>query len=88
MAKIEYGNRGVNFAEFKSTEQTGNGAEQSVAHGLAKKPDQVLIIPSNLTGGAYVVTEGNHDSTNVKVTVTSGEKYIVWAKAIYQGRVA
>ena len=44
-------------------------------------PSVVMIIPSNLTGGAYVVTEGTHTSTNVVVTVTSGEKYLVVAYA-------
>lgn len=68
-------------APFKSTEQTGNGSQQSIAHGLGVTPSVVMIIPSNLTGGAYVVTEGTHTSTNVVVTVTSGEKYLVVAYA-------
>lgn len=68
-------------APFKSTEQTGNGSPQNVAHGLGVTPSVVMIIPSNLTGGAYVVTEGTHTTTNVVVTVTSGEKYIVVAYA-------
>ena len=68
-------------APFKSTEQTGNGSPQNVAHGLGVTPSLVLILPSNLTGGAYVVVEGTHTSTNVVVTVTNGEKYIVVAYA-------
>ena len=68
-------------APFKSTEQTGNGSPQNVAHGLGVTPSVVMIIPSNLTGGAYVVTEGTHTSTNVVVTVTNGEKYLVVAYA-------
>lgn len=68
-------------APFKSTEQTGNGSSQNVAHGLGVVPSLVLIIPSNLTGGAYVVVEGTHTSTNVLVTVTNGEKYLVVAYA-------
>ena len=68
-------------APFKSTEQTGNGSPQNVAHGLGVVPSLVIVVPSNLTGGAYVVTEGTHTSTNVVVTVTSGEKYLVVAYA-------
>lgn len=68
-------------APFKSTEQTGNGSSQSIAHGLGVVPALVLVIPSNLTGGAYAVTEGTHTSTNVLVTVTTGEKYLVVAYA-------
>jgi hypothetical protein len=67
---------------FLSTEQTGNGSPQNVAHGLGAVPAIVFAIPSNLTaglGGAYVVTYGTHTSTNAVVTVTSGEKYRVVA---------
>ena len=58
-------------APFKSTVQTGNGVV----------PSLVMIIGYDLTGGAYVVTEGTHTSTNVVVTVTNGEKYVVIAYA-------
>jgi hypothetical protein len=68
-------------APFKSTVQTGNGSAQSVAHGLGVVPSLVMIIGYDLTGGAYVVTEGTHTSTNVVVTVTNGEKYVVIAYA-------
>lgn len=64
---------------FLSTEQTGNGSEQSVAHGLGSTPVLAYAIPSDLTGGAYTVAYGTHDSTNVNVTVTTGEKYRVVA---------
>jgi len=68
-------------APFKSTVQTGTGSAQNVAHGLGVVPSLVLIIGYDLTGGAYVVTEGVHTSTNVVVTVTNGEKYVVIAYA-------
>jgi hypothetical protein len=68
-------------APFKSTEQTGTGSPQNIAHGLGVVPSVVTIQPSNLTGGVYVVVEGTHTSTNVVVTVTSGEKYLVVAYA-------
>lgn len=64
---------------FLSTEQTGNGSAQSVAHGLGSTPSLAYVIPSNLTGGPFVVTYGTHTSTNVVVTVTNGEKYMVVA---------
>jgi hypothetical protein len=68
-------------APFKSTEQTGTGSSQSIAHGLGVVPSVVMIQASNLTGGPYVVVEGTHTTTNVLVTVTTGEKYIVVAYA-------
>lgn len=64
---------------FKSTEQTGNGSEQDVAHGLGRTPSLVMVIASELTGGADDIAEGTHDGTNVKVTATSGVKYKVVA---------
>jgi len=66
-----------------SAEQTGTGAEQSIAHGLGVTPSLVMIIitGSPATYAALTVTEGTHDATNVKVTVTSGWKYKVYAEA-------
>lgn len=64
---------------FLSTEQTGNGAPQNVAHGLGVVPSLVFVVASNLTGGPYVITYGSHTSTNAIVTATTGEKYRVIA---------
>lgn len=64
---------------FKSTEQTGSGSAQTVAHGLGSTPALYYAIPSNLTGGAYVVSAESADATNVTLTVTNGEKYKVVA---------
>ena len=66
-----------------SAEQTGTGAEQSIPHGLGVTPSLVII---NITGSpatyaALAVTEGTHDATNVKVTVTADWKYKVYAEA-------
>lgn len=64
---------------FISTEQTGNGSAQNVAHGLGTTPTSVLIIPSLNKDGAdcsFTFTKG---STNVVVTATSGAKYYVFA---------
>ncbi len=69
---------------FVSAEQTGNGSAQSVAHGLGVVPQNVLIVPTDLTpatAGSYSAVEGTHTSTNVVVTVTNGKKYKVWAQA-------
>jgi len=64
---------------FLSADQTGNGSEQSVAHGLATAPALVFAIPSDITGGAFVVAYGTHTTTNALVTVTTGEKYRIVA---------
>jgi hypothetical protein len=67
---------------FVSTEQTGTGAPQNIAHGFGVQPSLVLIVPTDTapaTVGQYTATEGAHDTTNVVVTVTSGKKYKVLA---------
>lgn len=66
---------------FKSTEQTGTGAPQNIAHGLARTPALVIVISSDdgAVTGAVTLTEGVHDGTNVVVTATSGAKYKVIA---------
>jgi len=66
-------------ATFLSTEITGSGSPQNTAHGFGQVPRLVFAIPSDLTGGAFTVVYGAHDSTNAVVTVTSGEKYKVVA---------
>ena len=77
----------VTFAKakvFVSAEQTGTGIAQNIAHGLAVVPAAVLIVPTDTapaTVGAYTVTEGVHDATNVIVTATNGKKYKVMAWA-------
>ncbi len=63
---------------FKSTEQTGTGTAQNIAHGLGRTPALVLVIPTELTGIGSIV-EGTHDGTNVVVTAVSGDKYKVFA---------
>ena len=63
----------------KSVETTGTGAPQTVAHGLGSTPVLFYAVPSNLTGGAYVVSSVTADATNVTLTVTLGEKFQVVA---------
>jgi hypothetical protein len=67
--------------QFLSTVQTGTGAQQSIAHGLGAAPAGVLVtcVDNSGSSNAFTVTEGTHDATNVKVTVTSGAKYRVMA---------
>jgi hypothetical protein len=75
----------VALAKLKMTvsaEQTGTGASQNVAHFLGVAPLAVFVSPTNVAGGtAFVVTEGAHDGTNVKLTVTSADKFKVIAFA-------
>lgn len=70
---------------FVSAEQTGSGAAQDVAHGLAAIPSLVLIVPTLLSDAAaetgFSIVEGVHDDTNVKVTATNTLKYKVMAWA-------
>lgn len=70
---------------FVSTEQTGTGSAQNVAHGLAATPSKVLIAVTELPDAAaetgFDVAEGAHTSTNVVVTVTNTVKYKVFAWA-------
>ena len=67
---------------FISTEQTGTGSAQNVAHGLGVAPTGgVLVSVTEAAGDAFDVAEGTHTSTNVVVTVTSGVKFKVLAWA-------
>lgn len=67
-------------SEFKSTEQTGNGSAQNVAHGLGATPSLVLVIPTDVPAGQATFVEGSHTATNVIVTATTGAKYKVYAR--------
>jgi hypothetical protein len=67
-------------SRFTSTEQTGTGSSQDIAHGLAATPSVVgwMVSDSGATG-IYTAVPGSHDATNIKMTVTAGVKYYVWA---------
>lgn len=73
----------VKAKAFVSTEQTGTGSPQNVAHGLAAIPAAVLVVVTEHPGtpdtGAFDVAEGAHDGTNVIVTVTANVKFKVMA---------
>lgn len=65
---------------FVSTEQTGTGSEQTIAHGLGRTPTSVFVsITDDNSGAGFTITEGSHDGTNVAVTVTDSAKYKVLA---------
>jgi hypothetical protein len=70
---------------FVSAETTGTGSSQSIAHGLGVVPAAVIVVCTDNTGGttsgAWTVTEGVHDATNVNVTVLTGKKFkvVAWA---------
>lgn len=71
-------------AVFCSTEQTGTGSAQNVAHGLGVVPSVVMIAPTELAAdlaAGYGCAEGTHTTTNVVVTVTTGAKFKVFAWA-------
>ena len=67
-------------SRFTSTEQTGTGSSQNVAHGLGTTPSHVwwAVSDSGATG-IYTLVPGVHDATNAKFTVTSGVKFYVFA---------
>jgi hypothetical protein len=69
-------------AWFESTEQTGTGASQNVAHGLGRAPRLVIVTATeghDGAGGAGTqaadIAYGVHTSTNVVVTVSNGAKF-------------
>ena len=64
---------------FVSTEQTGTGSNQNIAHGAARVPALVVAIGTTLTGGAYAILYGTHDATNIVVNCTNNEKFQVLA---------
>ena len=75
-------------AVFFSAEQTGTGAEQSIAHGLAATPSKVALLPTAGHDGSGAagdkmpsLAQGTHTGTNVKATVSQGAKFtvIAWA---------
>lgn len=65
-------------AMFTSTEQTGTGSSQNVAHGFGATPSMWWAGPTDITAG-WVVSAGSSDATNVSITVTSGAKFRIYA---------
>jgi len=77
----EFQSAGPQQKQFVSAVQTGTGASQNIAHGLGAAPAGVLISCTDNSGSSnvFTVTEGTHDATNVKVTVTTSAKFKVLA---------
>jgi hypothetical protein len=70
---------------FVSDEITSTGSEQTISHGLGRKPKLSFAFPTE-TSDAYDpnfdIDEGTHDAEHVKFTVTGGPiKFRVWAFA-------
>lgn len=63
---------------FTSTEQTGTGSSQNVAHGFGAAPSMWWAVPTDTTSG-WVVSAASTDATNVAITVTTGAKFRVYA---------
>lgn len=67
-------------SKFTSTEQTGTGSAQNVAHGLGTTPSLVWwAVSDSGASGIYTLVPGAHDATNCKFTVTAGVKYYAFA---------
>jgi hypothetical protein len=65
---------------FRSTEQTGTGSAQNIAHGLGTVPAAVIHGLSEFAADEAVdVAYGTHTTTNVVMTVTNGVKFYVLA---------
>lgn len=67
---------------FASAELTAGSGEMDVPHNMALVPTYVAVIPTDLSpsvAGVFTVSEGAHDDTNCKVTVTEGKKFKVLA---------
>lgn len=67
---------GLNNLLVFYTTGTGNGSEQSIAHGMGRTPAFVII---QNTGADCTQFTGTHDSTNIKVTVENLKTYAVIA---------
>lgn len=71
---------------FQSTQQTGTGTQQTLAHGLGVVPSKVIVeldyIPALadvVTQPTTFITQGTHTSTNVLITALLNAKYRVLA---------
>ena len=65
-------------AMFTSTEQTGTGSSQNVAHGFGAAPSMWWAVPTDTTAG-WVVSAASQDATNISITVTTGAKFRIYA---------
>lgn len=66
----------------KWTGRTGTGLEETIAHGLGGLPDRVFLFLQTLPLGFTApidLTEGTHTTTDLKITVTAGVTYAIYA---------
>jgi hypothetical protein len=66
-------------ATFISAEITGNGAAQATPHGLAATPTRFFAFFTELDGNAADIGTVTADATNLTVTVTTAQKYRLYA---------
>jgi hypothetical protein len=66
---------------FTSTEQTGNGSAQAIAHGLGVAPSMWWYAPSDLSSITPPLTfvRGAASTTTVTLTAPAGAKYYIFA---------
>ena len=65
---------------FVSAETDSTGSEQNVAHGMRTVPAVVLVSLTEFGAAeACDIAEGTHDGVNIKLTITNGRKFKVFA---------
>ena len=70
--------QGKDLSVFKSTEITGTGSDQNIAHGLGRTPTLVWWSIS-LQGTTDTIVEGATDGTNVVLNFPATTKLFVYA---------
>jgi hypothetical protein len=76
----------ANHKVFVSTEQTGTGAEQNIAHGLGGAPTKVLIVPTKVYPSNKYVVRGVLPTATNTVHNTRGSNSDESAKAVLDMR--
>jgi len=71
--------RGCQMDMFESSEQTGTGSSQNVAHSLGFTPTKVWASLTGFTAVTVDIAYGTHTGTNVVLTVTCAVTFIVHA---------
>jgi len=69
---INHSKGNIGYVTENSGNNTGTGAQQTIAHGLVSTPKLVTVIP-NVTGAT--VSSVWADATNIYCTVTNGKTY-------------
>lgn len=66
-------------SKFSSAEITANGAAQATAHGLGAAPTQAWAVFTAIDGNANTIGPITISPTDLTVTVTTGQKYRLYA---------